>query len=211
MITSDVNDYFLALWLALWGDYFLLIEIKGGWQLFSPFTLPGNFIQSYVKVLWTWLSPVSSPWTSVVTPHLHPPLLIPPPHPPPSPPTPAPLPNWEHLFTWVLSLDCKLWDFNLSFPEACLCLAVTPNLASMSSSSQPAETASRLSGPTAETNWPVLCIFLRWRWLQRMWLGTDFAFKFHNQFLHQKDLSWNHLAWNDASSQTVVPYVFTLP
>ncbi len=55
--------------------------------------------------MWPFL--VSSPWTAAVTLHLPPPLLIPPPHPPHSPPTPAPPPNWERLFMWVLSLDCK--------------------------------------------------------------------------------------------------------
>lgn len=121
------------------GIFSVVLNLRGQWQLFSPFTLPGNFIQSYVKVLLTWLSPVSSPWIPVVTCHLHPPLLIPPPHPPCSPPTLAPLRNWEHLFTWVLSLDCKLWDCILSLPEAFLCLSLTPNLIMMSSPSQPAE------------------------------------------------------------------------
>lgn len=96
-----------------------------------------------------WLSPVSSPWTLLVTCHLHRPLLIPPPHPPCSPPTLAPLPNWEHLYTWVLSLDCKPWDFILSLTEASLCLVLAPNLIIMSSTSQPAETTC-LSGPSAQ-------------------------------------------------------------
>lgn len=152
----------------------------GDWQLFLPFTLAGNSIQSYVKVLWTWLSPVSSPWTPVVTRHLHPPLLILPPHPPHSPPTLAPLQNWEHLFMWVLSLDCKLSDILPSLSEASLCLAATPNLIIVSSTSHNVPVWAVCTA--AETNWPVLCIFLQWGWLQRLWVRSDaLVFKFHYQ------------------------------
>lgn len=99
------------------------------------FPLPGNYIQSCVKVLWMWLFPVSSLWTTVVTPHLLPLLLIRPPHPPRSPPTPAPLPNWGRLFTLDLSLDCKHTNSpHVSSPlEASSWSALIPKLVVMSS------------------------------------------------------------------------------
>lgn len=88
-----------------------------------------------------WPFPVSSPWTAVVTPRLLPLLLTPPPHPPRSPPTPAPLPNWERLFTWALSHDCKHTDIPLvsSVLEASSSSVLTPKLYPKSSTCQRAE------------------------------------------------------------------------
>lgn len=161
----------------------------GEWQLFYPFTLPGNSIQSFVKVLWMWLSPVSSPWTLAVTRHLHPPLLILPPRPPRSPPTLAPLQNWEHHFTWVLSLDCKRSDVLPSVSEPSLCLAPTPNLIIVSSTSQPSETTC-LSGLSAQLQ-KQIDLSYAYSYSEddyRLWVRTDtLVFKFHYQFLHQTD------------------------
>lgn len=80
--------------------------------------LPGSYTQSYVKVLWMWPFPQSSPWTAAVTPHPFPLHLIPPLHPLRSPPTPAPLPNWEGLFMWALSLGCKRTHKCSPFPSS---------------------------------------------------------------------------------------------
>lgn len=88
-----------------------------------------------------WPFPVSSPWAAAVTPRLLPLLLTPLPRPPHSPPTPAPLPNWERLFTWALSRDCKHTNIHLvsSVLEASSCSVLTPKLYLKSSTCQRAE------------------------------------------------------------------------
>lgn len=110
-------------------------SVRPSSQLYYP-PPPGNYIQNYVKVLWMWPFPASSPWTPAATHHLLPPPLIrPPPRPPRSPPTPAPHPNCEGLFTWALSLDCKHTNIPLgsSLLEALSRSVLTPKLFHMSS------------------------------------------------------------------------------
>lgn len=160
-----------------------------------------------------WPFPVSSPWTAAVTPHLLPPLLIPPPlipppHPPRSPPTPAPLPNWERLFTWALSLDCKHTNIPLvsSLLEASSWSVLTPKLFLMSSTCQRAEPLivpwlSRLEGVfffsmELQKRFPLCMHIMNVRMVTygstnfsgRFRMRTDALLShFHHQFLPQAD------------------------
>lgn len=88
------------LWKSLSFNMFLqsalvspFLSVTVGLFLFSILSFPGNSIQNYVKGLWMWPYPVSSPSTVAATPLLHRLHLTPPPLPQCSPPTLAPLPS----------------------------------------------------------------------------------------------------------------------